>query len=320
MTLISEIGSSTTAPALAMASLKPSEPAILKLISERVDGVVLAVEALDADVDDGEAVDAAVAHRLLDALLDRGDELAGDRPADDLVDELEAGPAVEGLDPQPRHAELAVAAGLLLVLALGLGLAGDGLAVGDPDVLGVDVARRTCAARRSRATARCVSPVPCSSVWWVSSLRSSTSAGSSSWQPLEGRAQLVVVGLGAGLDGDGEDRRAAARPAARARACPWAPACRRCRCWPAWPPRRCRRPRTSVTGTCSLPRRWNRPWRRSSAPVRGFTSCSSAFTVPDSTLNSESWPTYGSAIVLNTKASGWPPASGGDLGLGVAGE
>ncbi len=45
-------------------------------------------------------------------------------------------------------------------------------------------------------------------------------------------------------------------------------------------------------------------------PVRGFTSCSSAFTVPDSTLNSESCPTYGSAIVLNTKASGWPPASG----------
>ena len=56
-----------------------------------------------------------------DALLDRGDELAGDHAADDRVDELEAGAALERLDAQRRDAELAVAAGLLLELALGLG-------------------------------------------------------------------------------------------------------------------------------------------------------------------------------------------------------
>ncbi len=44
--------------------------------------------------------------------------------------------------------------------------------------------------------------------------------------------------------------------------------------------------------------------------MRGLTSWSSVLIVPDSTLNSESWPTYGSAIVLNTKARGWPEASG----------
>ena len=84
--------------------------------------MVLAVEARDLHVDDGEAEHAAVLHRLGDALLDRGDELARDRAADDLVDELEAAAALERLDPHERHAELPVTAGLLLVLALGLGL------------------------------------------------------------------------------------------------------------------------------------------------------------------------------------------------------
>ena len=45
VTTSSLIGSSRIGPALAIASLNPSEPAILKLISERSTGVVLAVEA-----------------------------------------------------------------------------------------------------------------------------------------------------------------------------------------------------------------------------------------------------------------------------------
>ena len=85
--------------------------------------MVLAVEARDLHVDDGEAEHAALLHRLVHALLDRGDELAGDRAADDLVDELEAAAALERLDAHERDAELPVAAGLLLVLALGLGVA-----------------------------------------------------------------------------------------------------------------------------------------------------------------------------------------------------
>ena len=48
-------------------------------------------------------------------------------------------PAVERLHPHERDAELAVPAGLLLVLALGLGRAGDRLAVRDLHVLGLDL-------------------------------------------------------------------------------------------------------------------------------------------------------------------------------------
>ena len=107
---------------MAIASRKPSDPAILKLISEESTEWYLPSKQRDPDVDDREAVEAAGRHRLLDALLHRGDELAGDRAADDLVDELEALAARQRLDPQERDAELAVATGLLLVLALGLGL------------------------------------------------------------------------------------------------------------------------------------------------------------------------------------------------------
>ena len=54
----------------------------------------------------------------------------GHRPADDLLGELDAAARVR-LDLQPDVAEHPVAAGLLLVLALDLGLAPDRLAVGD---------------------------------------------------------------------------------------------------------------------------------------------------------------------------------------------
>ena len=116
------MGSSRTGPALAIASRKPSEPAILKLISERVDRVVLAVEAVDPHVDDRDSRSTPPLAMVSSMPFSHGrDELAGDGPAHDLVDELEAVAALEGLDAQDGHAELAVAAGLLLVLALGLG-------------------------------------------------------------------------------------------------------------------------------------------------------------------------------------------------------
>ncbi len=57
----------------------------------------------------------------MNSLLDVGDELAGDGPAHDLVDELEALASLEWLDLQEAHPELAVAPGLLLVLPLGVG-------------------------------------------------------------------------------------------------------------------------------------------------------------------------------------------------------
>ena len=66
---------------------------------------------------------------------------------------------------------------------------------------------------------------------------------------------------------------------------------------------------SEAAGVCSLPRRWNRPCRRSSPPLETLTRWSSVLMVPESTLNSESCPTKGSAMVLNTYASGCPAAS-----------
>ena len=84
-----------------------------------VDAVLLAVDERDPHVDHRVAVHAAAGHRLLDALGHGRDVAAADGAADDLVDELEALAALERLDLDAGHRELAVAAGLLLVLALG---------------------------------------------------------------------------------------------------------------------------------------------------------------------------------------------------------
>ena len=130
----------------------------MKLISDESTEWYLPSKHVTSHVDDGEAEHAAVLHRLDDALLHRGDELTGDRAADDLVDELEAAAALERLDPHERHAELPVPAGLLLVLALGLGLVGDRLAVRDLHVLGLDLDAELASAGAASAIPRWVSP------------------------------------------------------------------------------------------------------------------------------------------------------------------
>ena len=61
--------------------------------------------------------------------LDRRDELPRDRAAEDVVDELEVAAARQRLDLDLAVAELAVAAGLLLVPAVRLGRRRDRLAV-----------------------------------------------------------------------------------------------------------------------------------------------------------------------------------------------
>ena len=73
----------------------------------------------------------AFLHGLRDALLDGGDEVGGDAPADDFVDEFEAAPRRQGLEPHADVGVLAAAAGLLDVLVLAVGDLGGGLAVGD---------------------------------------------------------------------------------------------------------------------------------------------------------------------------------------------
>ena len=100
---------------MAIASLNPIEPAILKLISDESTEWYLPSKHVTCTSTTGKPSTPPLLHRLVHALLDRGDELARDGAADDRVDELEAGAALERLDAQERDPELAVAAGLLLV-------------------------------------------------------------------------------------------------------------------------------------------------------------------------------------------------------------
>ena len=110
------------------------------------------------------------------------------------------------LEPQMADAELPVSAGLLLVLALGLGRHGDGLAVGDAQLLALDVhvalavepfegdGEMHFAADAQNGLVGFVVPLDGECRVLVA-------------QPLEGGHQLVVVGPGGGPDRDPESRR-----------------------------------------------------------------------------------------------------------------
>ena len=78
--------------------------------ARRVDVVVAAVEQRRLDVDDRVAGEDAAAHRVADALLDRGDELLRDDAADDVVLEHVAGAGLARADLEPDVAVHAVAA------------------------------------------------------------------------------------------------------------------------------------------------------------------------------------------------------------------
>src|SRR5690606_36040037 len=146
----------------------------------RVDRVVLAVVHLGRDVDHGVPGEDAPAQGLLDALVDRGDELAGDGAPLDRVDELVARAAGPGREADEGDAELAAATGLLLVLALGLGAGGDRLPVGDLGQLVVDLHPPHMRWIRSRGTSTWLSPSPARMVSPVSGRLSTRIVGSSS--------------------------------------------------------------------------------------------------------------------------------------------
>src|SRR5215210_6783270 len=95
----------------------------LERILGGVDAVKGAVVEAHLHVHHGVAVDVPPGHRLDDPLLHRGDELARDGAADDAVLELEARAAGQRGELYPCVPELAPAAGLFLVAALGLGRA-----------------------------------------------------------------------------------------------------------------------------------------------------------------------------------------------------
>ena len=58
-----------------------------------------------------------------------GIQLRGNRAAENVVDELDAFAAFDGLHLDAAHAELAVTAGLLFVFAFGVGFAANGFAI-----------------------------------------------------------------------------------------------------------------------------------------------------------------------------------------------
>ena len=92
--------------------------------------MVAAVIDLDAEVHHLATGQEAAGGRFLDALVDGGDVLARDHAAHDGVFEDIAGTAGQAFHLDPAVAELATAAGLLLVAALHLHLAAHGLTVG----------------------------------------------------------------------------------------------------------------------------------------------------------------------------------------------
>jgi hypothetical protein len=71
--------------------------------------------------DERRADDHTGCERVVDAALDRADELVRDRAAEHVVDELEALAAPARLDPQEHLGELPGAAGLLLQPEVALG-------------------------------------------------------------------------------------------------------------------------------------------------------------------------------------------------------
>ena len=269
MTRSSETGSSTTTPALAMASLNPSEPAILKLISEESTGWYLPSKHSTRTSTTGKPCTPPVRHRLLDALLHGRDELAGDGAADDLVDELEARhPARSGSTRSQATPNWPWPPVCFLYLPSASAGRADRLPVGDADLLGVDVHAELARQPLERDGQVRLAHAP-SSVWWVSSLRSTTSAGSSAWRRCSDDASLSssawVRGLTAMLStarrrlaGGDRDRRALRRQRVAG-----------VRVGQLGDGAEVAGARRSVVGVCSLPRSSNRPCSRSVAAACG---------------------------------------------------
>ena len=161
-----------------------------------------AVDQRGAHVDQRVAGQDAVVHGLLDALVDRGDVLARDRAARDLVQELVAAAGARGLEVEHDVAVLAAAAGLAGELQVDLvDELRDRLAIRDLRLadVGVDVELAAeavdddvevqLAHAGDHGLAGLVVEAHDERRVLVGELR-------------EPGAQLVLVGLGLGLDGD----------------------------------------------------------------------------------------------------------------------
>ena len=171
--------------------------------------------------------------------LDGGDELPRDRAAEDLVDELELAAARQRLHADLAVAELAVAAGLLLVAAVSVDARRDGLAIGDARRLQVHFdAEPPLQLRDGDLDVE----LPLAGQEQLVGLRIAGVADGAVLllEPVHRRADLVLVAAALRLDGvgqhrfgEGDGREGDARRPCR-RACRW------CACPSAWR----RRPRS----------------------------------------------------------------------------
>ena len=93
--------------------------------------MILAVVEARAEIGDRKSGQKAALGGIAQALLDRGNPVLGNGPAENIIDELDALASRQRLQADAAKAELPVPAGLLLVFAFGVGLAADGLAVGN---------------------------------------------------------------------------------------------------------------------------------------------------------------------------------------------
>ena len=272
--------------------------------------MVRAVDEQHAHALHRRAGELAVRHRLLDALVDRGPEALRDDAADDLVHELVADVPLERLEDDVAVAELAAAAGLLLVA--GVGSRDSARIVSRYGTRGgcssTSMPKRRLA--RSSATSTCIWLMPeriSSPVCWS---RRSRSVGVLLGQAPDGLRHLLLVALRLGviaklITGSGEaevDRPfdATSLSSSRSPVCasfslataPMSPA------------------PNSLAAVCSLPCSSSSEPIRSLPLDRALTSVESPPTEPSSDAEEVDPPANGSAIVLNTNAAVPAPSTG----------
>lgn len=140
-----------------------------------------------------------------DALLDGRDELAWYRSADDLVDELDAGPRWQRLDVDLADGVLTVAAGLFDVPAASGGRPRERLAQGDAVGDGVDLDRVPAAQPVERHVQMGLPEAPQDHLVGVLVLLQAH-GGVLGHEPREALGELVLVRLAVRLDGERQQR------------------------------------------------------------------------------------------------------------------
>ena len=93
--------------------------------------MVFAVVEDSAEIGDRESSKVAARGGIANAFLDRRNPVFRDCAAENIVHELDAFAALDGLHLDAAHAKLAVPAGLFLVLAFGVGFAANSFTVGN---------------------------------------------------------------------------------------------------------------------------------------------------------------------------------------------